>query len=75
MIKGFNKNDDLILSIVNSFLMMAGEISGIDSIVTPYINGELEYGTITIFFLIISVIFLPIIMINLMVRNTLNFQF
>lgn len=58
-----------MLSIVQTFSMMLGDINYRDAFLEPYLRNELAYPLLSFIQLITFTIFVPIILMNLLVSN------
>ncbi len=55
------------MSIIRVIVMMLGETDGIGSFVNPYTEGNLHFGPMSIFFLILFIFLVPILLTNLLI--------
>lgn len=64
----FQKNfGSVFLSLMQSFVMMVGEINYQDNFLKPYLNGNLPFPMLTFIIFIGFVLLAPILLVNLLV--------
>ena len=54
---------------MKTFLMMSGELDGLNSFLYPYIKNQMNFGPMSLLFMIIFIILMPILLTNLLVTN------
>ena len=55
------------LSILRTVIMMLGETNGLNSFIVPYVNNTLHFGGISLLFLVVFILLVPILLTNLLV--------
>ena len=65
--RGNIPRDSPWISIIRVIVMMLGETDGIGSFINPYTEGVLHFGPMSIFFLILFILLVPILLTNLLV--------
>lgn len=59
--------ESLPLSVMQTFVMMVGELNYQNNILDPYLKDELPFGTLTYFVFVHFTLLMPILLVNLMV--------
>uniref|UniRef100_A0AAQ4S4B5 Transient receptor potential cation channel, subfamily A, member 1b n=1 Tax=Gasterosteus aculeatus aculeatus TaxID=481459 RepID=A0AAQ4S4B5_GASAC len=61
------KFDSVPLSVMQTFVMMVGELNYQSNILGPYQQNELPFGVLTYFIFVMFVLLMPILLVNLMI--------
>ncbi|KAM9774909.1 transient receptor potential cation channel subfamily A member 1b [Syngnathus typhle] len=59
--------DNLPLSMMQTFVMMVGELNYQNNVLTAYLNNELPFSGLTYFIFVFFVLMMPIVLINLLI--------
>ncbi|XP_070784386.1 transient receptor potential cation channel subfamily A member 1-like [Enoplosus armatus] len=59
--------DNVPLSILQTFVMMVGELNYQSNFLDPYLKHQLPFGLVTYFIFVIFVLLMPILLVNLMI--------
>lgn len=60
------------LSVMQTFVMMVGELNYQNNILEPYLKDELPFSFLTYFILVGFILVMPILLVNLMVSVSLK---
>uniref|UniRef100_A0AAX7W8M0 Ion transport domain-containing protein n=1 Tax=Astatotilapia calliptera TaxID=8154 RepID=A0AAX7W8M0_ASTCA len=62
-----NQFNSVPLSVVQTFVMMVGELNYQNNFLDEYLNHRLPFGILTYFIFVVFVLFMPILLVNLMI--------
>lgn len=58
------------LSLMQTFVMMVGELNYQNNFLEPYMNNDLPFGFLTYFIFVAFVLLMPILLVNLLVSSS-----
>uniref|UniRef100_A0A669BCF1 Transient receptor potential cation channel, subfamily A, member 1b n=1 Tax=Oreochromis niloticus TaxID=8128 RepID=A0A669BCF1_ORENI len=62
-----NQFNSVPLSVIQTFVMMVGELNYQNNFLDEYLNHRLPFGILTYFIFVVFVLFMPILLVNLMI--------